>query len=326
MEVAGKIYGLSNETYHMCRPYSEYLSSSQLKLYAKSPRYARFVMENTQPQTKAMRFGSLFHDLMAKMAEADGMWSIGFEEWDDTVAVFKPPVNKKTGTEYGAATKVYKVAYDEFATENRLSTILTAEEAEQVVNMGYSIIHSCGSTSENISKLLKWGKPEVSHFLEYEGLKFKFRPDLETNKKIIDYKTVATDDLSEKSINNIISNYGYDISAAFYQFMEHEQSGVWKIFYWLFISKAAPYDAVLVDSSKWTYERDPESDIMIPQVGAIKMKRLLDLHIKCTRDNYYPGAEINISKDLHGNRIMAPAPPAWEINHATEIIEQSFNE
>lgn len=320
------IHGLGNEEYHHGEPYREYLSSSQLKLYAKSPRYARYMMEHPQEPTEAMRLGSLFHDLMAGVATHNGDYSAAHDEWVNTVISFLPPVNEKTGLPYGTSTKAFKEAQDRFLAENEEMTIAPAQDVVLAMQMALSLLNDCGSTSQQVRKLLKWGKPEVSHFFEYQGCRFKFRPDLETRDKIIDYKTVATDDLGERSINGIIAKYGYDISAAFYQWGEHEQSGVWKTFYWLFVSKQPPYDAVLVDSSKWTYERDPDSGIVIPQVGAVKMKRLVDLHIRCTTEGRWPGAEVNVPMDGYGKRIMCPAPPPWEISNATAILDQSYNE
>lgn len=318
------IYGLSNEDYHNSHPYSEYLSSSQLKAYAKSPKFAKFLMDNPQPQTDAMRFGSLFHDLMACCAEHYDNGTKAVAQWLSRIAIFEPPVNEKTGQPYGTATKAYKEAYEAFLKENEGKTIASQAELSQVQAMHQALLLDCGNTSKQVCKLLKWGKPEVSHFIEYEGCKFKWRPDLERRKIILDYKTVSTDDLSNKSIDNIIVNYGYDISAAFYLFMEHEQSGVWKTFYWLFVTKNPPHDAILVDASKWTYELDPTSGVVLPQVGAIKMKRLLDLHTKCTKENNYPGSEIFIPADGFGRRIMLPNPPAWEVNNAANILEQTF--
>lgn len=313
MIINDAIPNLSNEEYHYGMPWREYLSSSQLKLYSRSPKFARFMMDNPQEQTEAQRFGSLFHDLMASMAEYNGDWD-GVKAWRFNYAVFEPPINSKTGQPYGATTKAYAEAYAQFENENADKIIASQDDLNLAYEMCHSLWCKCGSTSEQVRKLLKWGKPEVSHFIEYEGCKFKWRPDLETGKKIIDWKTVATNDLSEKSINNIISRYGYDISAAFYLFFEHERSGVWKTFYWLFVSKEPPYDAVLVDSSLWTYSYNPYLDIIKPEVGATKMKRLLDLHIKCTKENNYPGAEINIPQDEYGLRIMVPSPPPWEVN------------
>ena len=318
------IQGLSNEEYHRGEKYRDYLSSTQLKAYALSPKHAKFMRDNPQEQTDAMRFGSLFHDLMASLAEENGAWKWGYSKWLDGLARFEPPINPKTNDYYGATTKAYAEAYQKFLADNEDKTIAKTTDSDLASDMAYSLLTDCDSTSEQVRKLLKWGKPEVSHFFEYEGCKFKFRPDLETRKKIIDYKTVATDDLSERSINNIISRYGYDVSAAFYLFGEHEQSGIWKTFYWLFVSKVPPYDAVLVDASEWTYKYDSDSDIVMPQVGAIKMQRLLDLHVKCTKENVYPGAEINIPEDDYGRRIMCPTPPPWEVNLASLILEQSI--
>lgn len=318
------IHGLSNHAYHFGQPYADYLSSSQLKWYAKSPKYYRYKLDNSEEEkTDALRFGLLFHDLMANLVDRNGDYD-GVRLWISETPIFKPPINEKTAQPYGNTTKVYKEAYDAFLSKNNSKEIVTAEEQSTLIGMAQSLLDESSATAKQIIKLLRWGKAEVSHFVEYEGCKFKFRPDLETKSKIVDWKTVSTDDLSERSINTIIAKYGYDISAAFYQFMEHEQSGKWKQFYWVFVSKTAPYDAVMVDASKWAYDYDPVADIVLPQVGAIKMKALLDLHIKCVRENQWPGAEIYIPQADNGLRIMCPTPPAWETTNAANILEYSF--
>ena len=317
------IHGLSNEAYHHEAPYSEYLSSSQLKRYTVSPKAFKFALDNPKEEkSDALRFGSLFHDLMANCAEHYDNSTAAIAEWLRGIAVFTPPKNEKTGQPYGTTTKAYKEAYEAFMQANECKTIASQEEVDTVLKMNQSLLIDCGATSEQVCKLLKWGKPEVSHFIEYEGCKFKWRPDLETRRKIVDWKTVATDDLSERSINAQIAKFGYDISAAFYLFMEHERTGQWKQFYWVFVSKQPPYDAVLVDASEWTYKH--EDGIVLPQVGAIKMKALLDLHIKCTREQSWPGAEIFIPQSDNGMRIMCPTPPAWEVSNATNLLEQIY--
>ena len=317
------IHGLSNEAYHHEAPYSEYLSSSQLKRYTVSPKAFKFALDNpTEEKSDALRFGSLFHDLMASCAEHYDNGTAAIAEWLRGIAVFKPPVNEKTGQPYGNTTKRYATDYEAFLQANECKTIASQEEVDTVLKMNQSLLIDCGATSEQVCKLLKWGKPEVSHFIEYEGCKFKWRPDLETRRKIVDWKTVATDDLSERSINAQIAKFGYDISAAFYLFMEHERTGQWKQFYWVFVSKQPPYDAVLVDASEWTYKH--EDGIVLSQVGAIKMKALLDLHIKCTREQSWPGAEIFIPQSDNGMRIMCSIPPPWEVNNAANILESNY--
>ena len=317
------VYGLSNERYHHGEEERKYLSSSSLKVYLKSPKAAKFALDNpTEEKSDALRFGSLFHDLMASCAEHYDNGPAAIQTWLDGIAVFTPPKNEKTGQPYGTTTKACKEAYEAFLQANEGKTIASQEEVDTVLKMNQSLLIDCGATSEQVCKLLKWGRAEVSHFLEYEGCLFKFRPDLETRHKIVDWKTVSTDDLSERSINAQIAKYGYDISAAFYLFMEHLQSGKWKQFYWIFVSKQEPYDAVMVDASEWTYKHD--DGIVLPQVGAIKMKALLDLHIKCTREQNWPGAEIYIPESDTGMRIMCPTPPPWEVSNAANILEQTF--
>lgn len=314
------IYGLSNQSYHREKPYSDYLSSSGLKIYSRSPKAAKFALDNpTEEKSDALRFGSLFHLAMEKFQQYGTI-----DAFYDSVAIFKPPVNPKTGQPYGVTTKACTEAYSQFLADNNGKEIATLDEVRQIDDMVGTLVRPCvgGDTARQVLKLLKWGKPEVSHFIEYEGCKFKWRPDLETNRKIIDYKTIATNDLSERSINAQIAKYGYDISAAFYLFMEHLQSGKWKQFYWIFVSKQEPYDAVMVDASEWTYKHD--DGIVLPQVGAIKMKALLDLHIRCTRENEWRGAEIFIPEADNGLRIMCPTPPPWEVSNAANILEQTF--
>lgn len=318
------IHGLSNEEYHYGERFRDYLSSSQIKKLAISPKAFRYALDHPDPQTDAKRLGSLFHDLMACSAEHYDNGTEAVAQWLRGIAVFEPPVNEKTGAPYGTATKAYKEAYETFLQANEGKTIASRDELSQVQQMQQAVLLDCGATSEQVRKLLRWGKPEVSHFIEYEGCKFKWRPDLETKAKIIDYKTIASDDLSERSINAQIAKYGYDISAAHYLFFDHLQTGKWKRFYWIFVSKQPPFDAVMVDASKWTYDYDPETDIVMPQVGAIKFKALLDLHIQCSRKNEWHGSEIFIPQSDNGLRIMCPTPPAWEVNNAANILELNY--
>lgn len=103
------IHGLSNEAYHNSPEYAEYISSSQLKLYLKSPAAYKYAVEHPQPQTDAMRFGSLFHDVMAAIAEGASLCEVL-----DAIAVFKPPINERSGKPFGPQTDRYKDAYKTF--------------------------------------------------------------------------------------------------------------------------------------------------------------------------------------------------------------------
>lgn len=309
------IHGLSNEAYHHESPYSEYLSSSQIKRYAVSPKAFKFSLDNpTEEKSDALRFGSLFHDLMAALAEGGLL-----EQVIDAIAAFEQPINEKTGQPYGRTTKAYAAAYEKFTAELNGLLASTAEEKELVSAMLNSLLYDSGATSEQVRKLLKWGKPEVSFFYETEdGIKLKVRPDLLTRKKIIDWKTTTSDDFTEEAINRTILKYGYHISAAMYQYVVHEITGKWLDFILVLVSKVAPHDCVMVDMCNYGYRYYPESDIVAIGPGAMEFKRLLDLHIKCTKESHWPGAEQDIP-DNNGVRILEIQPPRY---YQSKFIEE----
>lgn len=321
------IHGLSNEAYHHEAPYSEYLSSSQLKIYLKSPKAAKFALDNpVEEKSDALRFGSLFHDLMESYAAHHDDEFAAIRQWEQGMAIFDPPVNKSTNKPYGVTSNPYKEAYTTFLQSNEGKLIVSRDEADLAYNMANSLLRDSGATSEQVRKALRYGKPEVSHFVEYEGCKFKFRPDLTTRYRrkgrqcadLYDWKSVATDDLSEESINRIILKYDYHISASHYQFFYHEQTGIWPGFILVLVCKAAPHDCVMVDMCNYGYRYHPDIDMVVPGPGAMEFKKLLNLHIKCTKENHWPGAEQAIP-DNNGVRILEIQPPRY---YQSKFIEE----
>lgn len=307
------IRGLSNEAYHHQKPYSDYLSSTNLKAYAKSPKAAKFLLDNpTEEKSDALRIGSLFHDLMACSAEHYDNGTEAIAEWMRHIAVFNPPKNDKTGQPYGAATKAYKEAYETFLQSNEGKLIVSQAELSQVNAMHQALLLDCGETSKQVCKLLKWAKAtEVSYFYETEdGIKLKVRPDLLTNGKIVDWKTCSLDSLDEDSIARQIIKYRYDVSLAMYQYVLHAIEGKWYTPILIFAQKTAPFDSIMCDISEWCYQYDKTYDVVTMGCGALEFRRLLDLHAECVRKNEWPGAETSIEAD--GNvRIMKPKIPAY---------------
>ena len=263
---------------------------------------------------------------MAGSAEHYDNGTEAIAQWLRGIAVFKPPKNDKTGQPYGTTTKAYITAYEAFLQANEGKLIATDEGLSLAQKMCQSLLVDCGATSEQVRKALRYGKPEVSHFIEYEGCKFKFRPDLTTRYRrkgrqcadLYDWKSVATDDLSEESINRIILKYGYHISASHYQFFYHEQTGIWPGFILVLVSKVAPHDCVMVDMCNYGYRYYPDVDIVSMGPGAMEFKKLLDLHIKCTKENHWPGAEQAIP-DNNGVRILEIQPPRY---YQSKFIEE----
>ncbi len=304
------IYKLNNEDYHRGEPYKDYLSSTQLKHYLTSPKYAKYVFDNPDVCTisaDASEKGSLYHSAMEALVNGDTL-----EQWRNSLLIFEPPINSKTGLFYGRDTKMYQSAIAEAQASNPDKMLTNSADIALIESMVNELMNNCGETSKQVHSIIKWGKAEVSHFVEYEGCKFKYRPDVETPKKIIDWKTLAVNDLHESTINRVIEKFGYGISAAFYQFFEHQRTGKWKDFFWIMQQKTAPYDAVFVSAEQWAFHE--EDGIVHMGAGAYLFTELLRQHIYCTNNNNYDGAEVFIQAGFKGRRIMMPEPPVYVAN------------
>lgn len=308
------IRGLSNADYHNGEPYAQYLSSTSLKYYLHSPKYFEYMQEHAEAReaSEALRFGSLFHDLMAETAENPAEPAEALLSWVKRIEVFQPPVNEKSGKPYGTTTKAYKEAYKAFLQVAEGKLTATTDEIETLIKMRNSLLYWCGDTSAQVAKLLRWSKgTEVSFFYENaDGIKLKARPDLLTKNKIIDWKTCSLDSLDEDSITRQIIRYRYDVSLAMYQYIIHEIKGKWLTPILVFVQKQSPCDAVMCDISEWCYRYDQEFDLVTPGVGAMEFARLLALHTECVKSGNWPGAESAITAE-GATRIMRPKVPTY---------------
>lgn len=303
------IIGLDNELYHRGDGYDQYLSSTQIKDFFVSPKYAKYKKEHPEEfviSDDALEFGSMYHAYM------ESLHNHGDDrEFAKFYTVFEAPVNEKTGKPYGRDTQKYISALEAAQAENPNLTFVSEDRVELVKLMVNELLNNCGETSKQVKTLLRQGQTEVSHFVEYEGVKFKFRPDLETKRKIVDWKTTTADSLHPAAIAKTITKFGYGISAAFYQFFEHEQSGIWKDFYWVFQQKTPPYDAVMVSAEQWAYSYNREYDMVSMGPSAILFKKLLDQYIECVKSGEFPGAEVFIEPGFRGHRIMSVDAPTF---------------
>lgn len=303
------VIGLDNETYHRGKGYDQYLSSTQMKDFLVSPKYAKYKRDHPEEfvmSDDALEFGSMYHAYM------ESLHDYGDEsEFRKSYMVFSAPVNEKTGKPYGRDTQKYLSALESAQAENPDIAFVSEGRVELVRAMVNELLNNCCETSKQVRTLLKQGQTEVSHFVEYEGCKFKFRPDLETKRKIVDWKTTTSDSLHPSAIAKTITKFGYGISAAFYQFFEHEQSGVWKDFYWVFQQKTPPYDAVMVSAEQWAYSYNREYDMVSMGPSALLFKKLLDQYVECVKSGYFPGAEVFIEPGFMGHRIMSVDAPIY---------------
>lgn len=301
------IVGLDNEIYHRGEGYDQYLSSTQIKDFLVSPKYAKYKKEHPEEFTisdDALEFGSMYHAYMESLLKHGDS-----SEFDKQYRVFDAPINERTGKPYGRETAKYIAALEVVKQEHPDWEFVSEDRVALVKLMVGELLNNCGETSKQVRTILKQGQSEVSHFVEYEGCKFKFRPDVETKRKIVDWKTVSLESLHPGAIAKTITKFRYGISAAFYQFFEHEQSGVWKDFYWVFQQKTPPYDAVMVSASHWAYSYIKEYDMVSMGPSALLFKKLLDQYIECQKTGIYQGAEIFIEPGYKGHRIMEVDAP-----------------
>lgn len=307
------LHNLSNGEYHHGYQYSKYISSTQLKYLLISPAYFKYQRSLYQYSTEAMIEGSVFHSFMECYAK-DG----NFDKVCENVLAFTTPINPRTGQEYGPNTKAVQEALQDFKDLNPNKFIIPQQMYNNVRAMVESIMTS-ERHGEVIKKLLKWGTPEVSMFLEEDEYPaMKIRCDLLTKNKIIDWKTTSSDKLDEETINKIIYQYGYDISAAMYQYVAHEVLGKWMDYYLVFISKNPPYDCVIVDMVNYGYRYNPANDEVLYGGGVIRFEKLMNLYSECLMNQEWPGADYKIEpKD--GVRILEIEPPAYYISKVSNM-------
>ena len=299
---------MANEEYHRGEWQSEFVSSTTLKNMLISPKFFRYSLSHPkQISLSAALQGSVYHSMLESLCKNGCIEGIY-----DEFFVFEAPINPKTGEPYGTTTKAYKEEYEAQMMLNNGKTPISQEEINIAKAMVEALLNDCGQTSEVVNYLLQIGTPEVSFFTEYEGCKFKFRTDLKTRNKIVDWKSCALDDLHPDTIAKQISKMNYGFSAAFYQFFNHLITGEWNEFLWVFQQKTPPYDAVIVSAGDWAYSADWDGQV-IKGPSAIEFENVLNQYIECNKQGYYPGAESMIAP-TNGYRIMYSTLPNYKRN------------
>ena len=266
-----QINNLSNEIYHNSTEHKDYWSSSNLKEYPNTPREAYYQKYVAPSKTShAMDLGSCMHDFLASKHVKGQPFG-----WN----VFEPPINHTTGKYYGVESQKYKDAV--------LSVIdpISADDMELINDIWQIIIHSDYRWFFE-QEILSKGIAEASFFVD--GLhKYKYRPDVVTDKFIFDYKTITKKYWNVQGLKYQIEDRGYDISASFYQYFEHQRTGIWKPFYIIWLMKDPPFDILISDISEYCFE--PNNGEPIVNSGAMVFKKLKDQHEACQLTGHYPG-------------------------------------
>jgi hypothetical protein len=312
--------GISNNDYHHSDQFKEFKSSTAFKDWLISPKYARYKELNPEPEVynPAFAMGSIWHDMLAALVNT-GKADNFKKNWE----IFEPPINETTGQPYGTTTNKFKDALDIATEKANGRELCSMQDVETARKMIKELTGGNPHLSKDINFLIRRGKAEISHFCEYEGYKFKYRTDLKTASKIIDWKTCPLGTAIPSEIHRQIIKFNYHISAAFYQFFDHLITGEWRSFYWVFQEKEPPYDFIIESADNWAYEISRESDgtqIALPKIGAITFNKLLEQYIHCRNNDDYQGYSSMIQPGFREQRIHESKVPIWYENMLLEYF------
>jgi hypothetical protein len=174
------------------------VSKSHLDLIARSPLHywARYLdPERVTPEpSPQMRLGTALHTHVLELSR-----------WDEEIAV-APAMDRRT--------KAGKEAWQAFQDDAVSKTVITAEDAEQVMAMGRAVMrHPAAAMLLGLP-----GKAETTHMWTdaATGLQCKCRPDWLTDDGsiVVDLKT--TKDASPRGFKQSVANFRYHVQAAWY--------------------------------------------------------------------------------------------------------------
>lgn len=285
-----QINNLSNEDYHNGEAYNDYWSSSNLKEYLKTPREANYQKYLAPAKsTDAFTFGNQLHDYLASK-------HINGQPFDWNI--FEPPINPSTGKPYGVGTNKYIEALAGIVNP------ISSNDMELIENI-WRMIKQSDYAWYFEQEILGKGVAEPSFFVD--GLhRYKYRPDVVTDKYIFDYKSIGKKYWTADKLNYRVLEFEYDISAAMYQYFEHQRTGIWKPFKIIWLMKDPPFDILITDISQYCYE-DLWNGDALANSGANMFKKLKDQHEACQVANYWPGLA-NQFDSFRGVRIPEFAP------------------
>lgn len=288
-----QVNNLSNDEYHNSEKYKEYWSSSNIKEYLKTPREAIYQKTKApKKQSDVFTFGNQLHDFFASKHFKGQPF-----EWN----VFEPPINLKTGLPYGKTTKAYIQELE------KIDNPITSSDMELINDIWQMVLDSKYSWFFE-QRILSKGVAEASFFVD--GIhKYKYRPDVVTDKYIFDYKSIDKRYWKADKLNYRILEFEYDISAAFYQYFEHERTGIWKPFYIIWLMKDPPFDILISNISQYCYEPIGDGEVIMHSGANVFAgeNKLKDQHEACQMANQWPGLA-NQFDSYNGLRLANFAP------------------
>ena len=230
---------------------TDYVSNSMLNhLTGKSPEYFRFMMNNPQPATPAMKFGSAFHMNVLQPQEFNKGYAVS------------PKFDRRT--------KQGKEDYAEFIKNNVLKTIISEDDYHLIEQMTDKLMRDSDAktliSAGDKERIIVWNNEEYD--VDCKGMLDVYRED---SGIIVDLKT--TQDSSYNGFASSVRRFKYYKQAAFYLDAVGAQE-----FYIVAIEKNPPFSIniiqigdELLDKGRELYNRD------------------LEVYKYCTNNDYWPG-------------------------------------
>lgn len=267
---AGRHEDVPEETYHH---EWDAMNASRLKWLDRSPYHYRYFVDNpgTQVETPSMKFGTAVHCAVCEPNRFDDIYRLDPTKPDSDVAY--PPGWRNS--------KAYKVAKSD------------------LLEHGYRVLDQNGFDACRKIRDRLWTEKghhrdileavtgaEVSFALDCPrtGLRCKIRTDLLAPGIHVDLKTAESLSQFERSI----FNFGYHLSAPFYQdLLAYHYPGDFDAHFFLVVEVAKSGDKVVAKQPFEFALYQLDEDAM--DLGRRKVEKLMDLALKCTESNEWPG-------------------------------------
>lgn len=287
----------SNEDYHANK---DYIGSSSLKLYKKSPlHYKTHKVESTP----ALEFGSLYHTFILEydLFEKEYFIFNDSEICNQLISgAFQDDKGKQILAKSPRSTKIYKEWYaNQMIIAGNRKTV-GIDEYEMIKKMKKVLF-----SHPYARYLLTGGISELSHYTVLNGVKVKVRPDQMFHKKkiVVDLKTAKTAKHDEFPQNAY--DLGYHISASMYSDVLEQiyTPGEPWTFFFVVQEKVFPYAFNIFKASP-----------QFMSIGQYEYEVLLDQHKYCVENDDYRGYQVFADNKfgIHGLEI-----PTYKIKELT---------
>jgi len=265
----------SNDDYHGNK---DYIGSTSVKLYKKSPIHYKFQKVESTP---ALEFGTLYHTFILEPDKFEKEYFVfnDSEICNELInGAFLDDKGMQIFSQKPRATKIYKEWYSRQMTIAGNRKTVALDEYKMIKEMKDVLF-----AHPYARYLLTGGVSELSHYTTLNDVKVKVRPDhLFKKKKIcVDLKTAKTAKHEEFPRNAY--DLGYHISAAMYSDVLEQiySPGEQWTFFFVVQEKTFPYPFNIFKASP-----------QFISVGQYEYEILLEQHKYCLENDDYRGYQV----------------------------------